>query len=120
MSGTSGVGGRRAFWRPGTVAPGSDVAVHQQQQQQQQEAQSRVEGGGAAVDGQSEAALSLDGLLPYNARAHLSIAQQRLLLPVYAQRAPLLFSVSTHQVTVLIGATGSGKSTRMQTDMQAI
>ena len=69
MSGSS----TRAFWRPGTVAPGSAV--------------SRAEGGGAAGGGGDEAAeLSLDGLMVYNPRQHLSIKQQRLLLPIYAQR----------------------------------
>ena len=93
----------RAFWRPGTVGPGSDVVVQQQ---------TRLEGGGGAAESITDPALSLDGLLTFNSHRHLHLSQQKLLLPIAAHRRSLLFSVQHHQVTLLVGATGSGKTTR--------
>jgi HrpA-like RNA helicase len=49
----------------------------------------------------------------WNPLASLSIARQRAALPVAALRDTLLFAVSTHQVTVVTGATGCGKTTQI-------
>ncbi|EPY21456.1 ATP-dependent RNA helicase DHX8/PRP22 [Strigomonas culicis] len=42
-----------------------------------------------------------------------SIQQQRRSLPIYAKREELLQHIDTHSVTVLVGETGSGKTTQI-------
>ncbi len=72
------------FWQPGEAAPGA--------------LEERDEEGAAPV---------------WNPNASLSLAKQRLSLPVCQHRDELLFCVSTRQVTVVVGATGSGKTTQI-------
>ena len=43
----------------------------------------------------------------------LPIARQRQLLPIYAQRTALLHAVETHRTVVVVGETGSGKTTQL-------
>ncbi|KAJ7799404.1 P-loop containing nucleoside triphosphate hydrolase protein [Mycena olivaceomarginata] len=43
----------------------------------------------------------------------LSIQEQRQSLPIYKLRDPLLKAISEHQVLIVIGDTGSGKTTQM-------
>ena len=43
----------------------------------------------------------------------LPIARQRQLLPIYSQRTALLHAVETHRTVVVVGETGSGKTTQL-------
>jgi len=45
--------------------------------------------------------------------ARLSLKQQRMLLPIAGHRRQVLYALERHQVLVLVGATGSGKSTQI-------
>ncbi|RQM13908.1 hypothetical protein DD237_006029 [Peronospora effusa] len=81
-----------AFWRPGTTVPGADV--------------------------EAEAAryLSKDTEVPlvqFNPLHKLSLRDQRARLPVSRHREELLYAVETHATTILVGATGSGKTTQV-------
>jgi HrpA-like RNA helicase len=49
----------------------------------------------------------------YNAAPQLSLAAARQRLPIFAVRANLLYALETHESVVLVGATGSGKSTQL-------
>ncbi|OWZ35392.1 ATP-dependent RNA helicase DDX35 [Cryptococcus neoformans AD2-60a] len=76
------------FWKPGTAAPGS------------------------SLDRESEK----DGsLLPVNTsqNAHLSLDAQRQRLPIYKHREKLLWCVEKYSVVIVVGQTGSGKSTQL-------
>ncbi|KIR58628.1 ATP-dependent RNA helicase DDX35 [Cryptococcus bacillisporus CA1873] len=75
------------FWKPGTAAPGS------------------------SLDRESEK----DGSLPVNTsqNAHLSLDAQRQRLPIYKHREKLLWCVEKYPVVIVIGQTGSGKSTQL-------
>lgn len=44
--------------------------------------------------------------------AHLSLDAQRQRLPIYKHRDKLLWCVEKYQVVIVVGQTGSGKSTR--------
>lgn len=48
----------------------------------------------------------------YNQLAGSSIAIQRRSLPAFEERLPFLHAVETHGVVIVVGETGSGKSTR--------
>ena len=55
-----------------------------------------------------------DAAVAYNPdKRHLPLAVQRAQLPICEHRRQLLYTVETHQVTLLTLETGSGKSTRM-------
>jgi hypothetical protein len=101
-----------AFWKPGTAAPGLGV-------------------GAGTLDRETEQESSF---VIGNTFKQLSIYQQRVQLPIFSCRAQfsplyglilcshsflprfsgeqLLFLVQNFAVTILIGATGSGKTTR--------
>ncbi|PRP85251.1 putative ATP-dependent RNA helicase DHX35 isoform 1 [Planoprotostelium fungivorum] len=49
----------------------------------------------------------------YNSLSRLSISQQRLALPVYKARRQFLYLVEKYQVVVVVGETGSGKTTQL-------
>lgn len=51
-------------------------------------------------------------LLAHN-RSDLSIAVQRQQLPIFKSRNQILYALETHRVVVIIGETGSGKSTQL-------
>lgn len=74
------------FWKPGTVAPGSSL---------DREAEAE---GSLAVSSARAGNLSLEG--------------QRKRLPIYKHRDKLLWCVERYRVTIVVGQTGSGKSTR--------
>lgn len=44
---------------------------------------------------------------------HASIEKQRQRLPVYKYRTALLYLVETHATTIIVGETGSGKTTQI-------
>ncbi|RLN69110.1 hypothetical protein BBP00_00000552 [Phytophthora kernoviae] len=81
-----------AFWRPGAALPGADAEAE------------------TARD------LPKDAEVPavqFNPLHGLSLRAQRARLPVSAHREELLFAVETHATTILVGATGSGKTTQV-------
>lgn len=58
----------------------------------------------------------LDTSAPYlikNRYKNLSIAQQKIQLPVYQVRKNILYAIETHQLLLLTSETGSGKSTQI-------
>ncbi|XAO24114.1 hypothetical protein I312_102904 [Cryptococcus bacillisporus CA1280] len=61
------------------------------------------------------AAPEKDGSLPVNTsqNAHLSLDAQRQRLPIYKHREKLLWCVEKYPVVIVIGQTGSGKSTQL-------
>lgn len=79
-----------AFWRPGTSAPGLQAE--------------RPEG---LAD---EAAAST---LHLNPRHNLPLQQQRKLLPIARVRLELLYALERYRTVVVVGETGSGKSTQI-------
>lgn len=76
------------FWKPGTAGPGSTL---------DREAESE----GSLLPGPSNSSASL-----------LSISAQRTRLPIYKHREKLLYCVEKYGVTIVVGQTGCGKSTR--------
>ncbi|KAG7381782.1 ATPdependent RNA helicase [Phytophthora pseudosyringae] len=81
-----------AFWRPGATLPGADAEAE------------------AARD------LPTDAEVPgvqFNPLHGLSLRAQRARLPVSKHREELLYAVETHATTILVGATGSGKTTQV-------
>lgn len=50
---------------------------------------------------------------PYNSREHLALQDQRSRLPVHKHRKELLYLVETHATTLVVGETGSGKTTQI-------
>ncbi|KAJ3023009.1 ATPdependent RNA helicase [Thoreauomyces humboldtii] len=77
-----------AFWKPGTVAPGS------------------------SIDRESEKEAD-HGIAQHNADDGLELSQQRLKLPIYKNRNHILYLLEKYQVVVIVGQTGSGKTTQL-------
>lgn len=81
-----------AFWRPGAALPG-------------------------ALEAEDEARELPAGAEPpavrFNPLHALPLGAQRRRLPAFAHREELLFAVERHATTVLVGATGSGKTTQV-------
>ncbi|KAI9202218.1 P-loop containing nucleoside triphosphate hydrolase protein [Polychytrium aggregatum] len=79
-----------AFWKPDTIAPGSSIdrAV---------ERESADEG----------------TLLVLGRESNTSLYEQRQQLPIAKHRRELLYLIETHQVTIVVGRTGSGKTTQL-------
>jgi ATP-dependent RNA helicase DDX35 len=85
----------RQFWKPNTVAPGIDIERD------------------AGHDDESGSSSSNSGFLPWNTKQRLSISQQQQMLPIYARKQEILYAIETNPVTILIGETGSGKTTQL-------
>lgn len=49
----------------------------------------------------------------FNKNERLAISEQRRRLPIYAHRTELLYLVEGHATTVVVGETGSGKTTQV-------
>jgi ATP-dependent RNA helicase DDX35 len=49
----------------------------------------------------------------YSKHRNISISQQRILLPIYKHRKQIIYAVEEYQCVVVVGATGSGKSTQI-------
>lgn len=90
-----------AFWKPKPVSHrqillpsvpnhGKEGSFASEQQQQQQHSSSS-----------------------YGSRISMAQHQQRLLLPIYKHKKQILYALETNQVLVLVGETGSGKSTQL-------
>ncbi len=97
------------FWRPGTLAPGVEI---ERDDSAGWSGDAAAAGGEAAAEGGGGPA-SAGGLMIHNANEHLSIRQQRLVLPVYMSRREILFALEKYQVVVIMGETGSGKTTQI-------
>ena len=52
-------------------------------------------------------------LVKYNANQDTSIDVQRQQLPIFISRNQILYALETHRVLVVVGETGSGKSTQL-------
>lgn len=52
-------------------------------------------------------------LAPFNRYTDHSIAVQRQQLPIFKYRNQILYALETHRVLIMIGETGSGKSTQL-------
>jgi ATP-dependent RNA helicase DDX35 len=75
-----------AFWKPGTIAPGSNIAIENDE----------------------------ENLIIYNPYDNkISINQQKINLPVYKNKIHILYLVEKYQVVIVVGQTGSGKTTQI-------
>lgn len=83
------------FWKPGTVAPGSEELAEKT----------------SALDRENEAESNVTQT--YNPNAKLSIQQQKLRLPIFQYKTQILYLVETYQVVVIVGETGCGKTTQI-------
>ncbi len=52
-------------------------------------------------------------VLPYNKFGYLRISEQQERLPIYAYKRDVLYLVERHATTIVVGETGSGKSTQV-------
>lgn len=52
-------------------------------------------------------------VLPFNKHSYLRISEQQERLPIYAFKLDVLYLVERHTTTVVVGETGSGKSTQI-------
>lgn len=85
-----------AFWRPGNALPGA--------------VDDSAQASGEARD------LPKDAELPsvlFNPLHRLPLSAQRQRLPVFAHRSEILYAVEKYATTILVGATGSGKTTQV-------
>jgi len=80
------------FWKPGTEKPEAQVVDDE-------------EGGVLFIP--SASSLSSSGY------GYASIDKQRQRLPVYKYRNAILYLVETHSTTIIVGETGSGKTTQI-------
>ncbi|KAH8411897.1 hypothetical protein KR222_001356 [Zaprionus bogoriensis] len=81
-----------ATFKPKFLKPDTDDAI--------------VEGGGAEQEPQSSAFV-------FNAHHNLGMTEQRERLPIRKYRDQILYCLENHQVVILVGETGSGKSTQV-------
>ena len=65
-------------------------------------------GGGSGGGGEGGAAAPL-----WNKNTRLALDEQRRRLPTYAHRSQLLYLIEAHATTVVVGETGSGKTTQI-------
>ncbi|KAG0091246.1 ATPdependent RNA helicase [Podila epicladia] len=79
-----------AFWKPGTLAPGSQVDREAGQESE------------AVIVTFNEAQFTT-----------MTIAEQRQQLPVFKHRTEFLYLLENYQVVILVGQTGSGKTTQI-------
>ncbi|CAG8576913.1 4771_t:CDS:10 [Diversispora eburnea] len=72
-----------AFWKPGTVAPEAEKETS-------------------------------ENIIPFVEQySNVSIQQQRKRLPIYKSRDQLLYLIEKYQVTIVVGQTGTGKTTQL-------
>ncbi|GAA5951810.1 hypothetical protein JCM8115_005246 [Rhodotorula mucilaginosa] len=82
-----------AFWKPGTIAPGSSI-----DRDTDSAGQDSGGGGAGAVTGRVQ---------------QIAISERRNRLPIAKQRDALLYLLEQHPVVVLQSPTGTGKSTQL-------
>lgn len=88
-----------AFWKPGTIAPGSEVLAPSKNSSQ--------------LDRENEKDASTETTnFVYNPNKKYSLQQQRIRLPIFQNREQILFLVEKYQVVIIVGETGCGKTTR--------
>lgn len=76
---------RKAFWKPGEAGPGAGILTERNESY----------------------------IPPNNPNAGLSLSQQRARLPVFKYRESILYMLEKFQTLVVVGETGSGKSTQI-------
>jgi ATP-dependent RNA helicase DDX35 len=52
-------------------------------------------------------------MVTYNRHAHYTLSQQRLALPIFQSRSEILFLLEVFRTVVIVGETGSGKTTQI-------
>ncbi|GJN88407.1 hypothetical protein Rhopal_001373-T1 [Rhodotorula paludigena] len=82
-----------AFWKPGTIAPGSSI--------------DRADSGALDAGGGGGAG-AVTGRV-----SHVAISERRNRLPIARQREALLYLLEQHPVVILQSPTGTGKSTQL-------
>lgn len=115
------------FWKPGTAAPrpthtrtggkhepsgAFQKASHRESVKAKEDTRLIAKQGLSATildrHGEEE-----DGVFPvYNPRMKMPLEQQRQLLPIFRYRDTLLYALEHHLTVILVGETGSGKTTR--------
>lgn len=68
---------------------------------------------GATLDKEGVRDSASSTLFNVNRHKHLSLHQQRQLLPIYRYRSQILYALEKYRTLVLVGETGSGKSTQL-------
>lgn len=70
---------------------------------------------GVSFDADRDSGLTPAPPMPqaYNRNDRLSLADQRRALPIYEQRTQILYLVEHHATTIIVGETGSGKTTQL-------
>ena len=69
---------------------------------------------GISFDADREAGGGGGGAVPaHHPDARLALGEQRRRLPIYAHRTELLYLIETHATVVVVGETGSGKTTQL-------
>lgn len=66
---------------------------------------------GISFESDRDAAHSTAAL--YNPREHVALQEQRSRLPVHKHRKHLLYLIEKHATVVIVGETGSGKTTQI-------
>lgn len=79
---------RGSFWKPAPVSHGRQQVLRDEASQHETPA------------------------APFNF-SHAPLAQQRLLLPIYKHKRQILYALQHYHVVVIVGETGSGKSTQI-------
>ena len=103
---------RPKFWKPGTEGPGANIQL---------EKSSVAEGSNCTQSEMFDSrvffftAYILDSnhVAAYNPFGSMSIDHQRQRLPIFACRNHILYLLEANQVVVIVGETGSGKSTQI-------
>lgn len=80
------------FWKPGQQYPGETASEERETT--------------------TSNALETPSIL-FNPYHRLPLSSQRQQLPVYAHKNEILYAVETYATTILVGATGSGKTTQV-------
>ncbi len=88
-----------AFWKPGTVAPGSNQLKSALDRENDKE--------GAVI-----AHANVKGLTLQQQRVRLPIFSYRNFFATNLQGDHILYLVEKYQVTIIVGETGCGKTTR--------
>jgi ATP-dependent RNA helicase DDX35 len=79
-----------SFWKPGTIAPGSDIEATQLDRETEKEA----------------------NVVVYNKHENLSINAQRARLPIFQNKIHILYLLENYPTVIIVGSTGCGKTTR--------
>jgi ATP-dependent RNA helicase DDX35 len=80
-----------SFWKPGTIAPGSDIEATQLDRETEKEA----------------------NVVVYNKHENLSINAQRARLPIFQNKIHILYLLENYPTVIIVGSTGCGKTTQI-------